>query len=644
MNEKGCEWMNRFWRRTWSVLLAGILGVTTVGTVYGKETEQKSSSEQSIIQQYTNHRAIVQVQEGTQLSYPSCNVEALGEGYYCIEGEQEAFEKALLQLYSREDVVTIQPDYEYHFLETSAITNDSSVYKQWGLYNDGSYSYTDDEGEQIQAVEGIDINAQSAWQQFQSKDEVVVAVLDTGVDYKHEDLKRSMWKNPKEIPGNGKDDDGNGYVDDVYGWDFYNNDKSVCSYKENGRAKEQDNDNHGTHCAGIIAATANNGVGIAGVASNVNVKIMSVKVLGGVNGATTTSKLIKGIRYAVSNGADIINASWGGWVNAKEDNALKSVIQHSGVLVVAAAGNAGENNDTKACYPANYSKELDNVITVGSIDSNGAMSSFSNYGSSVDVLAPGSGIYSTIVGGYGRMSGTSMSVPFVSGIAAMLYAGRSKTYPASVKQVLSSSYRKLSGISTRKVVCPGIIDAAMAVEQRSKLSLDKKVPSITHLSSDYKGNIKVKANDEGGSGVCCILYAKGKKGKTYFRKGTRGKLVSGTTVKVKKAGLYTFYVKDCAGNETISRINITIDTQAPKIRVKKNKKKMTLYITDRNTGIETVRFSYGKKEKEYFKKGKGTFWNITKSGNRRLNNKKTYLSVYAVDRAGNEAYKIFKLK
>ena len=84
MNEKGCEWMNRFWRRTWSVLLAGILGVTTVGTVYGKETEQKSSSEQSIIQQYTNHRAIVQVQEGTQLSYPSCNVEALGEGYYCI--------------------------------------------------------------------------------------------------------------------------------------------------------------------------------------------------------------------------------------------------------------------------------------------------------------------------------------------------------------------------------------------------------------------------------------------------------------------------------------------------------------------------------------------------------------------------------
>ena len=639
--------MKAFWKRILSVLLVGTLGVTTMGTTYKTEAEQKNVALERVIRQCTNNRAIVQVrtENKTQLSYSDCTIEDLGSGYYCIKGNQQAFRNAVTRLCSREDIVSIQPDYEYHFLQNETLTKDSASSKQWGLYNDGSYTYTDVSGDQVKSVAGIDVNVQSAWKQFQSKEEVVVAVLDTGIDYKHEDLKKVMWKNTKEIPGNGKDDDGNGYVDDIYGWDFYNNDNSVCSYnKKTGQKSVKDNDNHGTHCAGILAAVANNGVGIAGVASNVNVKLMSVKVLGGVNGGTSTSRLIKGIRYAMSNGAQIINASWGGGLNLKEDVALKNTIAHSGILFVVSAGNDGRNNDEQPCYPANYSKELDNVITVGSVESNGKLAPYSNYGSGINILAPGSNIYSTIVGGYGMSTGTSMSVPFVSGIAAMLYAGKKKTYPSVVKQVLCSSYRSLEGVPTTKVSGTGIIDAGMAIENRSKIVVDKKAPSIVRLSSDYKGKIQIEAKDEGGSGVCSILYTKGKKGKAYFRKGARGKLLLKQKVTVKKAGLYTFYVRDHAGNETISRINIVIDKTSPSVRVLKKGNKLTLCIKDSVTGLETVRFAYDKRSLYYFDKGGGKYWAMKKSGKRRLNNKEKYVSIYAADRAGNETFKIFKLK
>ncbi len=591
-----------------------------------------------------NNAVIVEIKPYAQfeIEYVGCQVEQLTEQLYCISGEKDALLTVAKDLSKQSQVADVQPDFTYHMLEeANALVNDASYEKQWGLHNDGTSTYTNSETEPKIAVPGVDVQAEEAWSQFRSEDSVVVAVIDTGIDYKHEDLKDSIWINEDEIAGNGKDDDGNGFVDDRYGWDFFNGDNSICSYEDNGKAKAADNDNHGTHCAGTIAATANNGVGIAGVASNVNVKIMAVKALGGANGATSTSKLVKAIRYAVNNGADIINASWGGWLS-EQDNALKKVIAQSGCLFVAAAGNAGADNDKIACYPANYNKSLTNVISIGSVDCDGTLSYFSNYGKSVDILAPGSNIYGTIVGGYGRMSGTSMAVPFVSGIAAMLYADKDGLYPENVREVLLQSYQPLSGVREEKVARSGIISAKLAVENRGLLKTDLEVPSFTTLYADYDGVIHVEGTDAGESGICTILYAKGKKAAKYFRKGMKGKSINGKEVTVKDSGDYTFYIKDYAGNETISRLNVTVDTKPPIVRAVRVNTKIKLIVKDEQTEVVQIRYAYGQQKKSYFVSGNGKTMKVKKDGTKILKRKKGYLSIYVVDRVGNVTYKIFK--
>lgn len=591
-----------------------------------------------------NNSVIVEMRPYAQLDkkYAGCKVEHLTEQLYCVSGEKKFLLAAVKDLSKQSQVADIQQDFIYHMLEgESSLASDVSYEKQWGLHNDGSGSYTNDEMETKVAVPGIDVQAEVAWNEFQSEDTVVVAVIDTGIDYKHEDLKKSIWMNEDEIDGNGTDDDGNGFVDDVYGWDFYNGDKTICSYAEDGKAKVADNDDHGTHCAGTIAATANNGVGIAGVASNVNVKIMSVKALGGANGATSTSKLVKAIRYAVSNGADIINASWGGWVS-EQDSALRNVIEQSGCLVIAAAGNYGSDNDKTACYPANYNKYLTNIISVGSVDCDGTLSYFSNYGKSVDILAPGSDIYSTIVGGYGTMSGTSMAVPFVSGIAAMLYADRQGLYPNNVREVLLQSYQPLMEVEEEKVARQGIISAKLVVENRWLLKTDMEVPSFTTLYADYNGVIHVEGTDAGESGVCVMLYAKGKKVAKYFRKGVKGKRITGKELTVKESGDYTFYIKDYAGNETISRLNVTVDTKPPTVRAVRIKSKVKLTIKDGQTEVVQIRYAYGQQKKSYFVSGNGKIMKVKKNGTKILKRKTGYLSIYAMDRVGNVTYKVFK--
>lgn len=592
-----------------------------------------------------NNSVIVEIKPYTQfeIEYAGCQTEPLGERYYCISGEQDALEIAVRDLKKQSQIAGIQRDFTYHMLEEGNVSfKDASYEKQWGLHNDGSGIYTNSETEPKVAVSGVDVQAESAWKEFQSQDSVVVAVIDTGVDYKHEDLEDSIWINTGEIPGNGKDDDRNGFADDVYGWDFYNGDKTVCTYTQRGKAKVADNDNHGTHCAGTIAATANNGVGIAGVASNINVKIMIVKALGGANGATSTSKLVKAIRYAVNNGADIINASWGGWVD-EQDNALKRTIAQSGCLFVAAAGNSGADNDKIACYPASYNQYLSNVISVGAVDCDGTMSYFSNYGKSVDILAPGSDIYSTIVGGYGKMSGTSMAVPFVSGVAAMLYADKQGAYPENVREVLLQSYQPLSGVKEEKVAHPGIISAKSAVENRGLLKTDIEAPSFTTLYAEYDGVVHVEGIDAGESGVCTMLYAKGKKAVKYFRKGVKGKRINGKEVTVRESGDYTFYIKDHAGNETISRLNITVDTEPPTVRAIRKKSKIKLIIKDRQTEVTQIRYAYSQQRKSYFAAGNGKTMKVNKNGIKMIKRKKGYLSVYAMDRVGNVTYKVFKL-
>lgn len=283
---------------------------------------------------------------------------------------------------------------------------DASFAQQWGLENTGRNS-----GSLFSSGKaGEDVNAKKAWELEKGSSEIIVAVIDTGIDYSHPDLIQNMWVNEAEKAGKpGVDDDGNGYVDDVYGYDFDGMD-----------GDPKDGHSHGTHCAGVIGAS-HNGSGTMGVMSNV--KLMGIKFLSD-SGSGETIGAIKSIEYAIKNGANIMSNSWGG---GEKSEALREAIvaaRDAGILFVAAAGNESNNNDARPTYPASY--DVENVITVGAMDGKGRKASFSNYGaSSVHVFAPGVNILSTVKnGGYQKMSGTSMATPMVSGVLGLLLSSQ----------------------------------------------------------------------------------------------------------------------------------------------------------------------------------------------------------------------------
>ncbi|MCA9622333.1 MAG: S8 family serine peptidase, partial [Myxococcales bacterium] len=262
---------------------------------------------------------------------------------------------------------------------------------------------------QLSALWGMaKIGAGEAWDHSTGTRTVLVAVTDTGVDRDHPDLVANLWTNSGEIPGNGLDDDGNGYVDDVSGWDT-----------ANGDADPEDDHGHGTHVSGTIGAIGNNGVGVAGVSWNVS--IIPVKACTG-QGSCYTTATAEALLYTAKVKADVINASWGGpgYVSYLHD-AVKQVAAAGGLLV-AAAGNKSTNNDYTKNYPSSYPE--DNVLAVAATDSNDTLAYFSNYGATeVDLAAPGVGILSTVPGGgYAQMSGTSMASPHVAGAAGLLLA------------------------------------------------------------------------------------------------------------------------------------------------------------------------------------------------------------------------------
>ena len=269
------------------------------------------------------------------------------------------------------------------------------------------------------AVANIDINIEDAWKTYsetENKRTVTVAIIDTGIDTTHSDLKDSIWVNEDEIPGDGIDNDGNGYVDDVNGWNFVSNSNEICTGEE---------DSHGTHGAGTIAAAWNNG-GIAGITNSTHVKLMVLKALGGSEGKGSPESVIEAIKYAEANGADICNLSFGSSNCTPE---FEAAIRDSKMLFVVAAGNGnqyqiGYDIDKSPVYPA--SLPYDNVITVGNLLFNGHLDESSNYGAtSVDLAAPGTYILSTIPGdSYAYMSGTSMAAPMVTGAAALIYSAR----------------------------------------------------------------------------------------------------------------------------------------------------------------------------------------------------------------------------
>ena len=263
------------------------------------------------------------------------------------------------------------------------------------------------------------IKSEPAWNKAKGSKEIIIGIVDTGIDYSHEDLQANIWENPNEI-ADGADNDRNGYVDDVHGYDFVNLDSDPF-----------DDESHGTHVSGIAGATGNNGEGVCGV--NWQVSLMALKFLDS-DGSGTTFDAVQAILYAVDNGASVINASWGGGAKSRTLEDAIRYAEENNVLFVAAAGNDGESNDVFPTYPASYN--LSNVIAVASVDHNDQPSWFSNYGQSVHIAAPGYDILSTVPNnGYDFFSGTSMAAPFVSGACALLKSA-STTNSDSIKLAL----------------------------------------------------------------------------------------------------------------------------------------------------------------------------------------------------------------
>jgi len=321
--------------------------------------------------------------------------------------------------------------------------DDEMFFKQWGLFNSG----------QDGGKEGADISAMRAWAVTKGSDKVVVAVLDSGVDYSHPDLASNIWVRPANVKAYEDEDLTSGAVDDVHGFNLVDD-----------KGDPMDDNGHGTHCAGIIGAEGGNGLGIAGV--NWNVKIMPLKFMD-ADGSGTTKDAIEAINYVIDRkragvNVRIISASWGSTVKSR---ALEDVIRKAydeGILFVAAAGNSSSDNDRSPHYPSSY--DLGNVVSVAAVNRNDQLSSFSNFGAkSVHVAAPGEEILSTwLEHDFRELRGTSMAAPFVSGVAALILAENPTMSVDDLRAKLLKSFDKLPSLNG-KVSSGGRINAAKAV-------------------------------------------------------------------------------------------------------------------------------------------------------------------------------------
>jgi len=343
------------------------------------------------------------------------------------------------------NTINLEPTEEYRQVPqmpaSSSLPDDPLFNEQWALNNTGQNGGKKD----------AHIAALAAWQKNVGSKSIVVAVLDTGVDYTHSDLRGNMWMRPDQIPAYSDAELGN--VNDLRGFNA-----------EDNQSDPMDDNGHGTHCAGIIGAEGNNGEGIAGI--NWNVEIMPLKFLGR-SGSGSTKDAIEAINYAIDrkqNGVNvrIISASWGSTARSK---ALEDAIRaagEAGILFVAAAGNSSTNNDNRPHFPSNY--DLPNVISVAATDKNDVLASFSNFGvKTVHIAAPGREIVSTWLNDdYREASGTSMATPYVSGAAALILALDSRMPVEKLRERLLKSVDKLDSLNG-KVESGGRLNAAKAV-------------------------------------------------------------------------------------------------------------------------------------------------------------------------------------
>jgi subtilisin family serine protease len=383
--------------------------------------------------------------------------ESLGEGFFAVTAPGAGVADVTGWAAGSPLVASVEPDF---VIAPAGIPNDPSFSSLWGLHNTG----------QSGGLADADIDAPEAWQTTTGSRSVVIAVIDTGVDYTHRDLAANAWRNPGEIAGDGLDNDGNGFVDDVHGWDFANSD-----------ADPLDDNGHGTHVAGTIGAVGGNGTGVVGV--NWQVSIMALKFLSG-SGSGSTSGAIGAINYATRMkrdfGVNVVatNNSWGG---GGFSTSLRDAIAaggRAGILFVAAAGNDGTNNDVTPHYPSNYADEA--VISVAATDRSNRLASFSNFGAtSVDVAAPGAGITSTLPGNrYGSYSGTSMATPHVAGIVGLLAAANPAATAAEIRTAILSTTTPVAALAGR-MTTGGLVNAAAAVAAILPPPVDPGTPPVT---------------------------------------------------------------------------------------------------------------------------------------------------------------------
>ena len=446
----------RRWETSLSSPVTTVVRVTTPQRVPG-EPRRAVSSEAELLVKF---RPGVSVEEIKRIA--ARNNDLMDDEYESIRGwtsiddmDDADVEQTVRQYSAMSDIVEFaQPNYmieldpldesgprDLLYRRISAGPNDPLFGDQWALNNLG----------QDGGTERADIDALKAWLKTHGSEKVVVAVLDTGVDYTHKDLVSNMWTRPDSLPQYA--DDELGSFDDLHGFDADAN-----------AGDPMDDNGHGTHCAGIIGAEGDNSEGIAGI--NWNVRIMPLKFLGR-GGYGSTKNAIEAINYAIDRkqkgvNLRVINASWG---STQYSRALEDAIRaagEQGILFVAAAGNSSTDNDKRAHYPSNFN--LPNVISVAAVDRTDSLTSFSNFGAkTVHIAAPGRDIVSTwLKGAYRPASGTSMAAPQVSGVAALLLASEPSLSVAKLRERLLTTADKLD-VLDGKVSSGGRLCATQAL-------------------------------------------------------------------------------------------------------------------------------------------------------------------------------------
>lgn len=454
-----------------------------------------------------------------------------------VSGDPRA---SVLQLRADPNVLHVELN---QILHTQIIPNDPLLTNAWGLNNTTSTTN--------------DIDAPQAWDLYTGDPNYRIAVIDTGVDFSHPDLQGNIWDNPAE-PVDGIDNDGNGFIDDNRGWNFFGNTRDA-----------QDDNGHGTHVSGTIAAKGNNGIGVAGVVWAA--KIVPLKFLNSA-GSGTLADAIRAIDYCSANGIKISNNSWGGGLF---DSVLQQAIINAGSkdhLFIIAAGNSALDIEISPSYPASYN--LANMINVAATTRVGPMASFSNYGvKSVHVGAPGLDVYSTwpttlvtaFPTGYNQISGTSMAAPHVTGLVALLRGKMPSWTAAQVKAAVLSGVSPLASLAG-KTTTGGLINAFKSLQSTILEAIPPTVATTRSVAAPVSGwnttnvTVTVTGTDNvGGSGINNIKYSINGGGSI-----TTSASVANVVVTNDGVSNITYFATDNSGNVSpVGTIRISVDKTAP---------------------------------------------------------------------------------